>query len=93
MVKEIDIYLNEIGFEDAKWIHLPQDSGQWSELVIALMTFRYQRNRTFLYEVDGYQFLKPHSIRKVKVKISLLQAVEAHRAARGQGSHITSTNG
>jgi hypothetical protein len=26
---------------------------------------------------------------KVKVKISLLQAVEAHRVARGQGSHIT----
>jgi hypothetical protein len=26
---------------------------------------------------------------KVKVKISLLQAVEAHRIARGQGSHIT----
>jgi hypothetical protein len=24
-----------------------------------------------------------------KVKISLLQAVEAHRVARGQGSHIT----
>jgi hypothetical protein len=30
---------------------------------------------------------------KVKVKISLLQAVEAHRVARGQGSHITQTNG
>jgi hypothetical protein len=28
-------------------------------------------------------------IDKVKVKISLLQAVEAHRVARGQGSHIT----
>jgi hypothetical protein len=27
--------------------------------------------------------------KKVKVKISLLQAVEAHRVARGQGSHIT----
>jgi hypothetical protein len=26
---------------------------------------------------------------KVKVKISLLQAVEAHRVRRGQGSHIT----
>jgi hypothetical protein len=26
---------------------------------------------------------------KVKVKISLLQAVEAPRVARGQGSHIT----
>jgi hypothetical protein len=26
---------------------------------------------------------------KVKVKISLLQAVEAHRVVRGQGSHIT----
>jgi hypothetical protein len=26
---------------------------------------------------------------KGKVKISLLQAVEAHRVARGQGSHIT----
>jgi ribosomal protein L29 len=25
---------------------------------------------------------------KVKVKISLLQAVEAHRVARGRGSHI-----
>jgi hypothetical protein len=25
----------------------------------------------------------------VKVKISLLQAVEAHRVVRGQGSHIT----
>jgi hypothetical protein len=24
-----------------------------------------------------------------KVKISLLQAMEAHRVARGQGSHIT----
>jgi hypothetical protein len=24
-----------------------------------------------------------------KVKISLLQAVEAHRVARGQGSHVT----
>jgi hypothetical protein len=30
---------------------------------------------------------------KVKVKISLLQAVEAYRVARGQGSHITWTNG
>jgi hypothetical protein len=29
------------------------------------------------------------SLLKVKVKISLLQAVEAHRAVRGQGSHIT----
>jgi hypothetical protein len=28
-------------------------------------------------------------VKKVKVKISLLQAVEAHRVARGQGSHIT----
>jgi hypothetical protein len=26
---------------------------------------------------------------KVKVKTSLFQAVEAHRVARGQGSHIT----
>jgi hypothetical protein len=26
---------------------------------------------------------------KLKVKISLLHAVEAHRVARGQGSHIT----
>jgi hypothetical protein len=26
---------------------------------------------------------------KKKVKISLLQALEAHRIARGQGSHIT----
>jgi hypothetical protein len=26
---------------------------------------------------------------KGKVKISLLQAVEAHRVVRGQGSHIT----
>jgi hypothetical protein len=29
------------------------------------------------------------TIHKVKVKISLLLAVEAHRVARGQGSHIT----
>jgi hypothetical protein len=26
---------------------------------------------------------------KVKIKISLLQAVEVHRVARAQGSHIT----
>jgi hypothetical protein len=26
---------------------------------------------------------------KVKVKISLLQAVEVHRVVRGQGSHVT----
>jgi hypothetical protein len=26
---------------------------------------------------------------RLKVKISLLQAVEAHRVARGRGSHIT----
>jgi hypothetical protein len=31
--------------------------------------------------------------RPVKVKISLLQAVEAHRVAKGQGSHVTETNG
>jgi hypothetical protein len=30
---------------------------------------------------------------KVNVKISQLQAVEAPRVARGQGSHITYTNG
>jgi hypothetical protein len=27
--------------------------------------------------------------KNVKVKISLLQAVDTHRVARGQGSHIT----
>jgi hypothetical protein len=38
---------------------------------------------TGLHNAVGY-------IRKgKKVKISLLQAVEAHRFARGQGSHIT----
>jgi hypothetical protein len=35
------------------------------------------------YSYDGIANIK------VKVKISLFQAVEAHRVARGQGSHIT----
>jgi hypothetical protein len=45
---------------------------------------------------QGYllpDYVSPHSIQEnngnKKVKISLLQAVEAHRVARGQGSHIT----
>jgi hypothetical protein len=29
------------------------------------------------------------SVLKIKIKISLLQAMEASRVARGQGSHIT----
>jgi hypothetical protein len=37
-----------------------------------------------------YRLRYPSSVEiKVKVKISLLQAVEAYRVARGQGSHIT----
>jgi hypothetical protein len=39
-----------------------------------------------LFQRSEGQFLKGV---KVKVKISLLQALEAHRVARGQGSHIT----
>jgi hypothetical protein len=30
-----------------------------------------------------------YEVSKVKVKISLLQAMEAHGVARGEGSHIT----
>jgi hypothetical protein len=39
-----------------------------------------------IYETTWH--LNPQD-RKGKVKISLLQAMEAHRVARGQGSHIT----
>jgi hypothetical protein len=33
--------------------------------------------------------MKSNYTEEGKVKISLLQAVEAHRVVRGQGSHIT----
>jgi hypothetical protein len=36
---------------------------------------------------------KQQEYNTIKVKVSLLQAVEAHRVVRGQGSHITQTNG
>jgi hypothetical protein len=39
-------------------------------------------NTSFLWEIGV-------SGKHVKVKLSLLQAVEAHKVARGQGSHIT----
>jgi hypothetical protein len=46
---------------------------------------------TLCRSVDDYQHVieTAVSIFGVKVKISLLQAVEAPRVARGQGSHIT----
>jgi hypothetical protein len=40
----------------------------------------------FIYSFVAYLMIK---VKKRNVKISLLQAVEAHRVARGQGSHIT----
>jgi hypothetical protein len=43
-------------------------------------------------ELGGNGTKKEHKISKKvksKVKISLLQAMEAHRVAKGQGSHIT----
>jgi hypothetical protein len=38
---------------------------------------------------DNRKFILDKRVKKAKVKISLLQAVEAHRVVRGQGSHIS----
>jgi hypothetical protein len=40
----------------------------------------------------NYMMIKDVKKGKKRIKISLLQAVEAPRVARGQGSHITLTN-
>jgi hypothetical protein len=48
---------------------------------------------TFQETAEGVYHISQLSVSNGKVKISLLQAMEAHRIARGLVSHITSTNG
>jgi hypothetical protein len=50
-------------------------------------TFHQSTSRRVIMEMEQNGLAK--FLLHIKVKISLLQAVEAHRVARGQGSHIS----
>jgi hypothetical protein len=52
------------------------------------MTY-YAHSFFALAVIFGWSSLLNYNGKGKKVKISLLQAVEAHMVARGQGSHIT----
>jgi hypothetical protein len=54
--------------------------------VISLVAIKFS---TILQDYGVALCLSSGIVKVKKVKISLLQAVEAHKVARGQGSHIT----
>jgi hypothetical protein len=62
------------------WSEPAEDRFRWR--VFVLVAFNFQ----FLVPTKNHS---PNDVTNVKVKISLLQAVEAHRVAGGRGSHIS----